>query len=269
MADVTISSLPTGAPSGNALLPFSNGASTLGVPVSAILQTAGNIGIGTVSPVHKLDVNGASSFRGDLNMLGTGAPAAGNYRLLEINSGNDAIRLRAGYGDTVFSGMGVSDIALGTLSNHDLKIYANNTLSTTFKANGNVGIGTATPAAKLDVAGDVKATNTPKAWVNFDGTGAIGTNQAIRSSYNVASVYKGNTGSYRITFTTAQTDNNYCVTGATAPAYAAYWTNLVIHTAAPTNGGNESAPTNAYFDVCVAMQTVGKVDSKYVSVVVL
>jgi len=108
-----------------------------------------------------------------------------------------------------------------------------------------------------------------KAWVNFDGTGAIGTNQTIRSSYNVASVYKGNTGSYRITFTTAQANNNYCVTGATAPAYSAYWTSLALHTAAPSNGGTESAPTNAYFDVCVVMQTTGKVDSKYVSIVVL
>lgn len=43
MADVTISSLPTGAPSGNALLPFSNGASTLSVPVSSLLTNTNTL----------------------------------------------------------------------------------------------------------------------------------------------------------------------------------------------------------------------------------
>jgi hypothetical protein len=164
---------------------------------------------------------------------------------------------------------GPSSMNIGTLINSPLGLVAGNSVRMLITSGGNVGVGTNTPQAKLDVVGDVKATNTPKAWVNFDGTGAIGTNQTIRSSYNVASVYKGNTGSYRITFTSAQTDNNYCVTGASAPAYSAYWTSLALHTAAPTNGGTESAPTNAYFDVCVVMQTTGKVDSKYVSVVVL
>jgi len=56
MADVTISSLPKGTPSGNALLPFSTGSSTLSVAASALLQSAGNIGVGTTSPVYKLDV---------------------------------------------------------------------------------------------------------------------------------------------------------------------------------------------------------------------
>jgi len=50
MADVTISSLPLGTPSGNHLLPYSTGSSTLGVPVSAIFQNSNNIGIGTTTP---------------------------------------------------------------------------------------------------------------------------------------------------------------------------------------------------------------------------
>lgn len=56
MADVTISSLPQGTPLGNGLIPYSTGSSTLGVPVSAILQNAGKIGIGTTTPNYKLDV---------------------------------------------------------------------------------------------------------------------------------------------------------------------------------------------------------------------
>lgn len=59
MADVTISSLPMGTPSGNALLPFSQGNNTLSINVSAIFQnTTSNIGINTTEPSAQLDVNG-------------------------------------------------------------------------------------------------------------------------------------------------------------------------------------------------------------------
>ena len=55
-----------------------------------------------------------------------------------------------------------------------------------------------------------------KAWVNFDGSGSVSTNQTIRSSYNVSSVYKNSTGNYTINFTNALTDTNYAVVGSTA-----------------------------------------------------
>ena len=50
-----------------------------------------------------------------------------------------------------------------------------------------------------------------KAWVNFNGTGTIGTNQTIRSSYNVSSITKNGTGDYTVNFTTPMADANYCV----------------------------------------------------------
>jgi hypothetical protein len=65
MADVTISSLTQGIPAGNNILPYSTGSNTLGVPVSAMFQNAGNIGIGTTNPASLLHVNGtitATSF---------------------------------------------------------------------------------------------------------------------------------------------------------------------------------------------------------------
>jgi len=45
-----------------------------------------------------------------------------------------------------------------------------------------------------------------KAWVNFNGTGAV----AARGSYNVSSVADDGTGLYTINFTTAFSDTNYC-----------------------------------------------------------
>jgi len=50
-----------------------------------------------------------------------------------------------------------------------------------------------------------------RAWVNFDGTGTTGTNQTIRGSGNVTSVYKNSTGNYTINFTTAMPDANYAI----------------------------------------------------------
>lgn len=48
-----------------------------------------------------------------------------------------------------------------------------------------------------------------RAWVNFNGTGTIGTNQTIRASFNVSSVMKNGTGDYTVNFTNAMPDTNY------------------------------------------------------------
>lgn len=48
-----------------------------------------------------------------------------------------------------------------------------------------------------------------RAWVNFNGTGAV----AIRASGNVSSITDNGTGDYTINFTTAMPDANYCFTG--------------------------------------------------------
>jgi hypothetical protein len=58
-----------------------------------------------------------------------------------------------------------------------------------------------------------------RAWVNFDGSGTIGTNQTIRSNGNVASVFKTASGSYTITFTTAMPDANYAMSGSCTGTY--------------------------------------------------
>jgi len=52
-----------------------------------------------------------------------------------------------------------------------------------------------------------------RAWVNFNGTGTVSTNQTIRASGNVASVFKNATGDYTVTFTTAMPDANYTFLG--------------------------------------------------------
>ena len=48
-----------------------------------------------------------------------------------------------------------------------------------------------------------------KAWVNFNGTGAV----AIRASFNVSSITDNGGGDYTVNFTTAFADANYAMTG--------------------------------------------------------
>ena len=50
-----------------------------------------------------------------------------------------------------------------------------------------------------------------KAWVNFNGTGTL----AIRDSFNVSSITDDGTGRYTVNFSTAMSNANYCITGAT------------------------------------------------------
>jgi len=83
-------------------------------------------------------------------------------------------------------------------------------------ASGTWGIditGNAATATKLSTASGSAPSYSARAWVNFDGTGTVGTNQTIRASANVASVFKNATGDYTITFTTALPDENYTFSG--------------------------------------------------------
>jgi hypothetical protein len=77
-----------------------------------------------------------------------------------------------------------------------------------------------------------------KAWVNFNGTGAV----AIRASYNVSSITDSGVGIYVVNFATALTDANYAysretdgnwyggeTSAATASALAIYFTNAAAN----------------------------------------
>ena len=71
----------------------------------------------------------------------------------------------------------------------------------------------ATPPVIRDSAG-TEVGQLCRAWVNFNGTGTIGQNQTIRSSFNVSSVSKSGSGDYTVNFTNSFSDANYCVTTA-------------------------------------------------------
>jgi hypothetical protein len=146
------------------------------------LTNAGNVGIGTTSPVAKLDVRGNSFFSGSVTITNsTGLTlydSSGTYGPGRIFTsygyilGEIYIQASASVAPTVFSPN--SGVAIGgqTAAPPTRGLFVS----------GSVGIGTAIPGAKLDVNGNIRATS-------FTGSLSVGSNTQV--IYNSAGVLVG------------------------------------------------------------------------------
>jgi len=112
------------------------------------VTSSGSVGIGTASPIAKLDVNGSINFgsaNGSCVAVGTtstftpsgGSPTA-YYGMTFGGFVTNSISLSGYNGIAMYTGAGVERARIDS--------------------SGNVGIGTASPAAKLDVAGTINST---------------------------------------------------------------------------------------------------------------
>jgi hypothetical protein len=125
-----------------------------------IIDASGKVGIGTTTPAEELDVVGDVQVSGRLG-IGSGISAE-----LDIKgASNPEIRLQSTdssdpflyFGDQVDAVRG--GIGMDTSANAlQLRGYNNNTRMT-IDSSGRVGIGTTSPAYKLDVAGDIHISN--------------------------------------------------------------------------------------------------------------
>lgn len=101
-----------------------------------LLLTAQNVGIGTVSPVYRLQVNDPAAGNNYLSITNTTTGTTASDGLLLGLTGNTAI--------------------LANLESGDLRLGTNNLTRVIINSAGDVGIGTLSPTAKLDINGGVK-----------------------------------------------------------------------------------------------------------------
>ena len=140
---------------------------TSNTPKLFVKDATGNVGIGTSTPVAKLDVNGTTHL-GDKVAIGTNTP----QHFLDVQAGGEwaIARFRNNNPDNanigVTNGTGLVDFGLnneggfvGSVTAGDFMIRTNYTVRMFFKnSNGYVGVGTSLPTQRLHVDGNVLIT---------------------------------------------------------------------------------------------------------------
>ena len=262
--------IPTGTSvTGNGMyLPAANsvGISTAGVN-AVYIDASQNVGIGTSSPTQKLDVNGNIAITGSARRI-TGDfsnATVSNSVIFQSSTTNGFTLLNTiPNGSSTISGtrfFGGTDTANSSLfqiiqSNTDSSLYATKNGTGTFgpmvfltsdtermriDTSGNVGIGTSSPAKKLDVNGDALINGITVG----RGSGAVATNTAM--GYQAA--FSNTTGlqniaiGYQSSYT--NTVSNYNVAIGSSTLYA------------NTGTGNTAAGYNSSSSVTTGSYNVG------------
>ena len=78
-------------------------------------------------------------------------------------------------------------------------------LATISGTGSDVGFSAVIHASNATLPDSVTTAQVSKAWVNFNGTGAV----SIRDSFNVSSITDNGAGDYTVNFTNAMSDANY------------------------------------------------------------
>ena len=132
------------------------------------ILAGGNVGIGTTSPgsgsadLTLLDVAGLKN-SGAVEMRVTNTSTSNGYAGLKFITDTSDFRLQVGgTGSAPFGTMPAGAGAFGSVSNHALGFATNSTVRMVISINGNVGIGTTAPTAKLHLpAGTATAGTAP------------------------------------------------------------------------------------------------------------
>ena len=154
---------------------------------NVVLDSSGRVGIGTASPSTLLQVETSGTGNAELTVKNNNATP--------------------GSGRILFADQGASDAGVIQYE-HDVNamVFKTNTNECgRFDSSGNLKFNSG--------YGSVATAYGCRAWVNFNGQGSISSNQTIRGSGNISSVYKNGTGDYAVNFATVMPDANYASVG--------------------------------------------------------
>ena len=189
------------------------------------------LGLGTNNPAYKLDINGTLNVSGNtslstISITGTINSSATEAIRINNNNGfisfyNSAASTRTGY----LQGNTGNSVLLASENNALLQFAVGGTVRATINTNGNLGIGTTIPSAKLTIVDNVNGgtinlvgrTSDDTAAINFRATGDSSTYAYISPDTNefrlyhndgFMSFYPGGTEKWRITSAGVFESNN-------------------------------------------------------------
>jgi len=190
-----------------------------------LVVTGSNVGIGTATPGAKLDVNGASLFQGEQSIYYTNATqtmvGSTGYSLFRMYGNSNGVEMQV---DAHSSNSGAATI--GTFSNSNLYIKTNNANRIIVTNGGNVGIGTTSPATKLDVNGGIKASTIQLTSGASDGY-VLTSDSSGNGSWQAASGGGGG-GIHILTKPVTNLKYGQFITGVQSYTYGNGGTNLII-----------------------------------------
>jgi hypothetical protein len=121
-------------------------------PLIINTESGGNVGIGTTGPQAKLDTVGAIRAEGNIYVDRSGGALTSYMNISQRAAGSAGVFGNAlGNGQTEIISVGTAGIILGSYDANPIAFGTNNAERMRITSGGNVGIGTAVPAKKLDV----------------------------------------------------------------------------------------------------------------------
>jgi hypothetical protein len=224
---------PTANNRGGALSFYTKADGASGLNSRMTIDNSGNVGIGTTNPAQVLHISAASNIFARIDSQATSRAAQIEF----VRGGTNASYLGPSASNT---------FDIGTNEAIPIK-FTNNAFSERMRidSSGNVGIGTTTPGAMLDVAGHV-ANSGATAAIGTCGTSPVLTGNDTRGEITLGT---GSPTACTVTFSASYTTAPYCVVTANGgdPGAVRWWISTTINTLVVTFSSTPTASQKFHY----------------------